>query len=45
MAELLNRMGSFEIQEWVVELTVLRPEDEKAAMEKAEKESKFGIRS
>ncbi len=39
MAELLNRMGSAEIAEWVVELGVLRPEDEKEAMEKAEKEA------
>lgn len=42
MAELLNRMGSFEIMEWVAELTVLRPEDEEAAMKKAEMDAKMG---
>lgn len=40
MAELLQRMGSMEVQEWIYELSVLRPEDEKAAIEKAEKEAK-----
>lgn len=42
MGELLNRMGSFEIMEWVAELTVLRPADEAAAMKQAELDSKMG---
>lgn len=41
MAELLNRMGSSEIAEWVTELAVLRPEDEKKAYEQAEKDAKM----
>lgn len=40
MAELLQRMGSMELQEWIVELSVLRPEDEQEAIAKAEKEAK-----
>ena len=41
MGELLQRIGSFEVMEWIAELSVLRPEDEKKAMEEAEKEAKM----
>lgn len=37
---MLATTGSAELQEWIVELGVLRPEDERLAMEKAEAESK-----
>lgn len=36
---MLATTGSAELQEWIVELGVLRPEDEKAAMDAAEKEA------
>ena len=39
---MLATTGSAEIQEWIVELGVLRPEDEKSAMEKAEQEAAVG---
>jgi hypothetical protein len=32
-------MGSSELEEWIVELGVLRPEEEQAAMEASEKKS------
>lgn len=38
---MLATTGSFEIVEWISELGVLRPEEEKAAMDKAEKDSKW----
>lgn len=41
MAELLQRMGSSELAEWIAELALLRPEDEKKAYEQAEREAKF----
>jgi hypothetical protein len=42
VGELLQRIGSQELAEWIVELGQLRPADEKAAMEKAEREAKTG---
>lgn len=42
MAELLLRIGSAELAEWMAELGTLRPADEKEAMDKAEREAKFG---
>lgn len=41
MGELLNRIGSSELDEWIVELGMLRPEDEEKAMKDAEKKAKF----
>ena len=35
MAEMLASTGSAEIAEWIAELGVLRPEDEKRAMDEA----------
>lgn len=40
--EMLKTTSSSEIQEWIVELGVLRPEDEREAMDKAEAEAKKG---
>lgn len=42
MAELLQRIGSTELAEWIAELAVLRPEDEKKAYAQAERDAKFG---
>lgn len=42
MGELLQRMGSTELAEWIEELGHLRPEDEELARKEAEKEAKFG---
>lgn len=39
MAELLKRVGSAELAEWIVELGVLRPEDEKKAIAEAERKA------
>lgn len=36
---MLATTGSFELREWVVELTQLRPEDEKRAYENAKREA------
>ncbi len=44
VAELLERMGSAEVAEWMAELGVLRPADEKAAYEEAEQKAKRGGR-
>lgn len=41
MGELLQRMGSAEVAEWIAELGQLRPEDEDAAVKQAEKDAKF----
>jgi hypothetical protein len=38
---MLATTGSSEIGEWIVELSVLRPEDEKKAYAEAEKEAKM----
>lgn len=38
---MLATTGSNEIGEWIAELTILRPEDEKKAYEQAEKEAKM----
>jgi hypothetical protein len=38
---MLATTGSAEIGEWIAELTVLRPEDEKTAWDQAEKEAKM----
>jgi hypothetical protein len=38
---MLATTGSAEIGEWIVELSVLRPEDEKAAFEKAKQDAKM----
>lgn len=38
---MLATTGSAEIGEWIAELTVLRPEDEKEAFKQAEKEAKM----
>lgn len=35
VAELGDRMGSAEVAEWIAELSVLRPEDEREAMKNA----------
>lgn len=38
---MLATTGSSEISEWIAELTILRPEDEKKAYEQAEKDAKM----
>jgi hypothetical protein len=41
VGELLQRIGSAELAEWMVELSQLRPAEEKKAYEDAEREAKF----
>lgn len=40
MGELLLRVGSFELGEWIAELAVLRPEDQKNAEESYKKKQR-----
>ena len=40
MGEMLATTGSSEIAEWIAELGILRPEDEKKAQDDAEREAK-----
>lgn len=42
VSEVLRRLGSAEIAEWRAELYVLRPEDEKSAMDAAREEAERG---
>lgn len=39
MGELLQRIGSEEIAEWIFELGVLRPEDDQRARDEAQKQA------
>lgn len=37
VSEVLARVGSREIQEWIIELGTIRPEEEKQAMDEAKR--------